>query len=154
MYNSFATPWTVAHQAPLVHGICQARILEWVANSFSRGSSQPRDWTHVSCIGRQILYHSATREARSETHIIIFGAKKNTHTHTHAHPVLSKVCIISFVIIITPIQCCSAPLHSSSLFVTLSTADEIRMVLTECFSSPWKAGIRIVVAYSPGQQRH
>ena len=34
-----------------VHGILQARILEWFAISFSRGSSQPRDWTHVSCIG-------------------------------------------------------------------------------------------------------
>ena len=33
-----------------VHGICQARILEWVAISFSRGSSQPRDWTQLSCI--------------------------------------------------------------------------------------------------------
>ena len=38
----FATPWTVAYQAP-VHGIFQARVLEWVAISFSRGSSQPRD---------------------------------------------------------------------------------------------------------------
>ena len=37
-----------------VHGILQARILEWVAISFSRGSSQPRDQTQVSCIaGRQ-----------------------------------------------------------------------------------------------------
>ena len=32
-----------------VHGILQARILEWVAISFSRGSSWPRDWTQVSC---------------------------------------------------------------------------------------------------------
>ena len=39
-----------------VHGIFQARILEWVAISFSRGSSQPRDRTHASCLGRQILY--------------------------------------------------------------------------------------------------
>ena len=38
-----------------VHEISQARILEWVAISFSRESSQPKDWTHVSCIGRQIL---------------------------------------------------------------------------------------------------
>ena len=41
------------------HGIPQARILEWVAISFPRGSSQPRDQTHVSyvsCIGRQVLY--------------------------------------------------------------------------------------------------
>ena len=33
------TPWTVAHQATLSMGILQARILEWVAISFSRGSS-------------------------------------------------------------------------------------------------------------------
>ena len=42
-----------------VHGIFQARMLEWVAIFFSRGSSRPRDWTHVSgisCTGRQILY--------------------------------------------------------------------------------------------------
>ena len=39
-----------------VHGILQARILEWAAVSFSRGSSQPRDRICVFCIGRQILY--------------------------------------------------------------------------------------------------
>ena len=33
-----------------VHGILQARILEWVAFPFSRGSSQPRDRTQVSCM--------------------------------------------------------------------------------------------------------
>ena len=47
-----------------VHGILQARILEWVAISFSRGSSWFRDWTHVSCIscfGRQVLYHFSAR---------------------------------------------------------------------------------------------
>ena len=43
-----------------VHGISQARTLEWPAISFSRGSCQPRDWTCVSCIGRQALYHQAT----------------------------------------------------------------------------------------------
>ena len=45
------------------HGILQARVLEWVAISFSRGSSWPRDLTHISCISRQILYHWATMEA-------------------------------------------------------------------------------------------
>ena len=40
-----------------VHGISQARILEWVAISLSRGPSQPRDGTRVSCIGSWILYH-------------------------------------------------------------------------------------------------
>ena len=43
-----------------VHGIFHARILEWVAISFSRGSFWPRDQTHISCIGRQILYHWVT----------------------------------------------------------------------------------------------
>ena len=43
-----------------VHGIFPARILEWFAFSYSRGSSPPRDGTCVSCvscIGRRILYH-------------------------------------------------------------------------------------------------
>ena len=47
------------------YGILQARILEWVSISFSRGSSQPRDGTCISCIGRRILYHWATREAQN-----------------------------------------------------------------------------------------
>ena len=47
-----------------VHGISQARILEWVAISFSRGSSRLRDQTCVSCVGRRILYHWATWEAQ------------------------------------------------------------------------------------------
>jgi len=38
-----ATPWTVARQDPLSVAILLARILEWVAISYSRGSSQPRD---------------------------------------------------------------------------------------------------------------
>ena len=49
-----------------VHRTFQARILEWVAISFSRWCFQLRGRTHVSCIGRQILYHWATREALSE----------------------------------------------------------------------------------------
>ena len=46
-----------------MHRILQARILDWVTISFSKGSSQPSNWTHVSCvscIGRQVLYHWAT----------------------------------------------------------------------------------------------
>ena len=46
-----------------VYGIFQARTLEWVVSSYSRGSSQPRDWNRiswVSCIGRRILCRWAT----------------------------------------------------------------------------------------------
>ena len=39
----FATPWTLRPPVSSVHGIFLARMLEWVAISFSRGSSQPRD---------------------------------------------------------------------------------------------------------------
>ena len=61
--NSLPPPWTVAWQASLSMGLPQARILEWVSVSFSRGYSPPRGQTLVSCIGRQILYHWFTREA-------------------------------------------------------------------------------------------
>ena len=47
-----------------VHGNLQPRILEWVAVSFSRGSSQPRDWTQVSCIAGGFFTSWATREAQ------------------------------------------------------------------------------------------
>ena len=55
-----ATPQT-SLPGSSIHGIIQARILEWVATSSARVSSRPRDRTHisyVSCIGRQILYHT------------------------------------------------------------------------------------------------
>ena len=48
--RDFHISWTVARQAPLSMGFSKARILEWVAVSFSRGSSRPRDPTCVSCI--------------------------------------------------------------------------------------------------------
>ena len=58
-----------------VHRSFQARILKWVAISFFRGSSWPRDQTHfskgVSCIGRHILYHWSMWEA----HLLDAAAK-------------------------------------------------------------------------------
>ena len=53
----FATPWTI-------HGILQARILQWVAFLFSKGSSQPRDRTQVSRTGGGFFTSWATREAQ------------------------------------------------------------------------------------------
>jgi len=46
-----------------IHGILQARLLAWVAISFSRESSQPKDWTQVSCIAGRFFINWATREA-------------------------------------------------------------------------------------------
>ena len=46
------------------HGILQARILEWVAFPFTKGSSKPRDWTQVSDFAGGFFTSWATREAQ------------------------------------------------------------------------------------------
>ena len=71
-----------------VHGILQARILEWVPFP-SPGSSQPRDWTcifYVSCFRRQILYHWATSEAQAHLTVL-----HNLHLNPHIGKANSKV---------------------------------------------------------------
>ena len=62
----FCDPMDCSPPGSSVRGIFQPRILEWFAISSSRGSFWSRDRTcisHISCIGRQILYHCATLEA-------------------------------------------------------------------------------------------
>ena len=70
------------------HGILQARILKWVAISFSRGSSPPRDLTQVSCIAGRYFNLWATREQppkyqRHKT-IITYSHKSTCPMHTEA----------------------------------------------------------------------
>ena len=63
---TFCNPMDCSPQGSSLHGILQARILEWAAISSFRGSFQLRDWTLVSCvscIGRRILDSWATWEA-------------------------------------------------------------------------------------------
>ena len=70
----FCDPMDCSPPGSYVHGIFQARILELVAISSSRGSSWPRNWTPVSCvscIGRQFLYPCPTWEAHNEHDIYI-----------------------------------------------------------------------------------
>ena len=58
--HSSTLAWKHFHYSPpdsSVHWILQARILEWVVMPSYRGSSEIRDQTHISCIGRQVLYH-------------------------------------------------------------------------------------------------
>ena len=69
-YDCFIPQVKVAQSCPTLcdpldytaHGILQARILEWVAVPFSRGSSQPRNRTQVSCIAGRFFTSWATRE--------------------------------------------------------------------------------------------
>ena len=72
-----------------VHGILQARILEWAAMPSSRGSSQPRDWTgvsYVSCIGRQGLFvclflTTSTWEVRLQKQALILKCLNSSFSH-------------------------------------------------------------------------
>ena len=54
---TLATLWAVAHQASLSMGFSRQQHWSGLPFPYSRGSSPPRDWTCVSCISRQILYH-------------------------------------------------------------------------------------------------
>ena len=70
---SFEVKWSESHSVVshslldtmdyTVHGILQARILEWVAFPFSRGSSPHRNWTRVSCVAGRYFTNWAMREA-------------------------------------------------------------------------------------------
>ena len=86
-----------------VHEISQTRILEWVAISFPRGSCQPRDWTCVSCTGKQNLYHWAYYMV--DAFIIFFlqlsklkikDNKKFVKSHVNVwHSIKLQICLIS-----------------------------------------------------------
>ena len=55
LFPTLCRPMNYSPPDPSVHGILQARILEWDAMPSSRGSSPPRDRIHISCIGRRVL---------------------------------------------------------------------------------------------------
>ena len=62
----FCNPVDRSPPGPSVHGILQARTLEWVTTPSSRGSSRPRVQTCVSCVscvGRRVLYHQCHQDA-------------------------------------------------------------------------------------------
>ena len=75
-----------------VHGILQARILEWIAFSFSRRSSQPTDQTHissVSCIGRQVLHH----QCHSAVYICQFQFTPPPLSSPDVHTFVFHICV-------------------------------------------------------------
>ena len=77
---TLCNPMDCSLPGSMVHGIFQARILEWAAISFSRGSSQPRDQTWVSCIADRCFTIWATREALQDGRRgkIVFRIKHHT----------------------------------------------------------------------------
>ena len=75
-----------------VWGIFQARVLEWVAISFSRGSSQPRDWTWVSHIAGRCFTVWATREVQYKFKVTFIGVVSN-HVILSSTNLLLLTCI-------------------------------------------------------------
>ena len=75
-----------------VHGILQARILEWVSIRFSRGTSQPRDRTQVSHIAGRFFTVRATREERGIKLLSQDeGVNRTVHeTRMYGHPIKSE----------------------------------------------------------------
>ena len=66
-YPTLCDPMDCSLPGSSIHGIFQARILEWVAISFSRRSFQPRDWTHVSrIVGRRFTIWPTSEVSRGE----------------------------------------------------------------------------------------
>ena len=61
----FCDPMDCSPPGSSVHGIFQARILEWAAIPYFRGSSQPRDQTRISCIAGEFFTSWTTRESNS-----------------------------------------------------------------------------------------
>ena len=71
---TLAIPWTIAWTGSSVHGNPQARILEWVAISFSRGTSWPRNWPQVSHNVGRCFTNWATWEV---------SKARNVHSHSY-----------------------------------------------------------------------
>ena len=84
-----------------VHGILQARIPEWIVISFSRGSSQSRDWTQVSCIAGRFFTSSTTREAQKLNQGFLSTAMNESSWKWIFQPLLRLQVIAGSVAILT-----------------------------------------------------
>ena len=97
-------PIDCSPQGTSVHGILQARILEWVAISFSRGSSRPRDRTQVSRIAGRRFILWVTREARKVLNLHCEISKNREKFPISSHPILSfnhQILLNDFHVLIT-----------------------------------------------------
>ena len=81
-----------------LHGILQARVLEWVTISFSRGSSWPRDRTLVSCIPGKHFNLWATREVKEYgTSIHICTFIHTLHQNEITNPHITLTCYVTMI---------------------------------------------------------
>ena len=97
----FVTPWTCPPGSS-VHGISQARMLEWISIPFSRGSSWPRDWTWSLALqvdslsselpGKLYEYHRNILVLSKEKRNRIIRSKVESHNITFALKIFSWMC--------------------------------------------------------------
>ena len=80
-----------------VRGVLQARILEWVTIPFSKGSSQPRDQTQVSCIAGRFFTSWATREASMVLEDVLISFFYTVTVHFSQHTTYWRDCLFSIV---------------------------------------------------------
>ena len=91
----FCVPMACSLPGSSVHGISEETILEWVAISFSRGSSRPWDQTGVSCITCGFFF---TTEPLVK---LVHSTYTHTHTHTHTHICTYTMCLcMCFILLI------------------------------------------------------
>ena len=105
-----------------VHGISQVRMLEWVAISSFRGSSQPRDRTCVSGIGRQILYLWAAKDTQPHTAHLLSASG----FHSIGHFVFINLASVTQG---HTFSCCFSHVLGSADFVLFRVKTEARSIL-------------------------
>ena len=102
MFDSLR-PHGLKLQGSFVHGISQARTLKWIAVSFSRGSSWPRDWICVSCIEGRFLSLWAIREVPSPVGMmlicsaIVFTFQGYQKSHSRHTELWTKKCPLDHI---------------------------------------------------------
>ena len=148
---TLCSPIDCSQPGSSVHGILQERILEWVAISFSRGSSQSRDWTWVSCFAGSFLKVWATKgdqvKISSKMHHSLIGrGLLSTCTLVQRN----KKQVGDLPLISTPTVCqalCPAPqrhdlifLHDAEKFYVCFESPVSGVVQSEL--SPWHVGSR------------
>ena len=113
-----------------VHGILHARILEWVANPFSRGSSQPRNWTQVSCIAGGFFTSWATSSVQFSRSVVSDSLWPHESQHARppylsptprvysTHAPLSRWCHPAISSSVAPFSSCPQSLPASGSFPT------------------------------------
>ena len=109
---TLCSPMNCSLPGSSLHGILQARILEWVAMPSPRGSSCPRDWTcisYISCIGKQILYSQGHLGSPHYLHnlkqsminfLLIKWIKKGMFIGTQGSPLSSLILLTVFFFVV------------------------------------------------------